>query len=147
MSRQLPELKTLIVRKGGGSGYVFSILLIADFQGLEDIFSGSTLGGEVLDVGIDRSDGSNGGSGGCRGRGCLHVSDLLGTVVSLGFSQSLGGSAFICTVSFLATPETESFPHAASTISWREFSEMDRVYIHGIQIFSGVQVGGEGGER
>ena len=110
-------------------------------------FGGSTLGGEVLDVGIDRSDGSNGGSGGCRGRGCLCVLDLLGTVVSLGFSQSLGGSAFICTVSFLATPETESFPHAASTISWREFPEMDRVYIHGIRVFGGVQVGGEGGER
>ena len=114
---------------------------------MEDIFSGSALSGEVLDVGINGGDGSNGGSGGHRGGGCLHVPDLLGAVVSLGFSLSLGGLAFIYAVSFLVIFETESFSYAVSMIGWREFPETDGVHIHGIQIFGGVRVGGEGGEK
>ena len=73
--RQLPKSKTLIVREGGGSGYVFSIVFIANLQGLEDIFGGPAFGDEVLDVGIDGGDGSDGGSGGCGGRGSFSVSD------------------------------------------------------------------------
>ena len=63
MSRRLPGLKILIVREGGGSSYIFSIIFITNFQCLEDVFGGSALGGEVLDIGIDGGDGSNGGSG------------------------------------------------------------------------------------
>ena len=73
--RQLPKLKTLIVREGGGSSYIFSVIFIANLQSLEDIFSGSALGGKVLDVGINGSDRSNGGSGGCGEGGCFDVSD------------------------------------------------------------------------
>ena len=145
-SRRLPESKILIVRKGGGSGYIFSVILIADFQGLEDIFSGLTFGGEVLDVGIYGGDRSDGGSGGYRGEGYFCVSDLLGMAASFGFSLSLGGPAFICAVSFLVTSETESFPHTSSTISWRELLQADGIHIHGIGVSGGVQVGGEGGE-
>ena len=75
MLRPLSESKTLIVREGGGSSYVFSTVLIANFQSLEDIFSGPAFGGEVLDVGINGGDGSDGGSGECGGRGGLGVSD------------------------------------------------------------------------
>ena len=74
MSRRLPISKTLFVREGG-SGYIFFIIFIANLQGLEDIFGGPAIGGEVLDVGIDGGDGSNGGSGGCGGRGSFGVSN------------------------------------------------------------------------
>ena len=57
----------LIVWKGGGCGHVFSIILIADLQGLEDVFWGLVLGGEVLDERINGCDGGNGGSGGYGG--------------------------------------------------------------------------------
>ena len=123
--RQLPELKILIVRKGGGSGYVFSIIFITDLQGLKDVFGGSALGGEVLDVCINGGDRSNGGSGGCGGGECFCVPNLLGVTISFGLFLSLGGLAFICTVSFLARSETESFPYASSAISWEEFLEMN----------------------
>ena len=73
--KQLPELKTLIVRGGGGSCYVFFLIFIADFQSLEDIFGGPALVGEVLDVSINGGDGSDGGSGGCGGRGGFSISD------------------------------------------------------------------------
>ena len=72
---QLPVSKTLIVREGGGSSYIFFIIFIANLQGLEDIFGGPAFDGEVLDVGINGGDGSDGGSGGCGGRGSLGVSD------------------------------------------------------------------------
>ena len=60
-SRQLPELKILIVREGGGCSHVFSIILVADLQSLEDVFRGFAFGGEVLDEGIDGDDRSDGG--------------------------------------------------------------------------------------
>ena len=113
MLRQLPKLKTLIVREGGGSSYIFSIVFIANFQGLKDIFGGPALGGEVLDIGIDGDNGSNGGSGGCGGRGSFGVSDQLGVITPLGFSLCRKGSTFICTVSLLAASETESLSDAA----------------------------------
>ena len=75
MSRQLPKSKTLVVREGGGSGYVFSIIFITNLQSLKDVFSGSSLGGEVLNVGIDGSDGSNGSSGRCGERGSFGISN------------------------------------------------------------------------
>ena len=118
--RQLPKSRALIVREGGGSSYVFFFILIANFQGLENIFGGSALGGEVLNIGIDGGNGSNGGSGGCGGGGCLGVSDLLGAIVPSGFSLCLGGLTFICTVSLLVTSEAKSFSNAVSSISWRE---------------------------
>ena len=63
-SRQLPESKTLIVREGCGSSYVFLIFFIADFQGLKDIFRQFSLGGEVLDEQVDGCGRSDyGGSG------------------------------------------------------------------------------------
>ena len=60
MLRQLSKSKILIVWEGGGCSHVFSIILIADLQGLEDIFRGFALGGEVLDEGDDGSDTSGG---------------------------------------------------------------------------------------
>ena len=82
-SRQLPKLKILIVREGGGCSHVFSIVLITDLQGLEDVFRGFALGGELLDVGIDGGDRSNGGSGGYRGFRGFSVSDLLLQSISM----------------------------------------------------------------
>ena len=73
--KQLPKLKTLIVRESGGGSYVFSIIFIANFQGLEDIFSGSAFGGEVLDVGVNGSDRHNSGSGGHGGGGGFSIPD------------------------------------------------------------------------
>ena len=145
-SRRLPELKILIVWEGGGCSHVFSVLLITDFQGLEDVFRGFALGGEVLDVGVNGGDRSNGGSSGYRGFRGFSVSDLLGVVISLGFSRCLGGSAFICAVSLLAASEAKSLPDAPGLISWRELFQMDGVDIHGIRILGRTQVGGERGE-
>ena len=137
-SRRLPELKILIVRESGGSSYIFSIILITDFQCLEDVFGSFAFGGEVLNVGINGSDGSNGGSGGSGGSGCFSIPDLLGAIVFLGSSRRLRGPAFVCAVSFLATSETESFPNASGMICWRELFQMDSVDIHGIGIFGGA---------
>ena len=120
MSRQLPKLKILIVREGGGCSHIFSIILIADLQGLEDVFRGFAFGGEVLDVGVDGGDRSYGSSGGYRGFRGLSVSDLLRAIVSFGFPRYLRGSAFVCAVSFLAAFEAKSFSNASGTISWRE---------------------------
>ena len=119
-SRRLPKLKILVVWEGGGCGYVLSIILIADLQGLEDVFRGFAFGGEILDESVNGGDGSNGGSGGCGGFRGFSVSDLLGAVVSLGFSRCLGGPAFICAVSLLAAPETKSLSDALGSIGWRE---------------------------
>ena len=141
--RQLPKSKILIVREGGSCGHVFSIILIADLQGLEDVFRGFPLGGEVLDKGIDGGDRSNGGSGGYRGFRGFSVSDLLGVVISLGFSRCLRGSAFVCTVSLFAASEAKSFSDALGSISQREFFQADGVDIHGVRIFGRAQVGGE----
>ena len=121
MSRRLPESKILIVWEGGGSSHIFSIILIADLQGLEDVFRGFAFGGEVLDVGVDGGDGSNGGSGGYGEFRGFSVSNLLRMIVSLGFSRCLGGLAFICTVSFLVASETKSFSNTLSMVSGREF--------------------------
>ena len=120
MLRRLPELKILIVWEGGGCSHVLSIILIADLQGLEDVFRGFAFGGEILDESINGGDRSNGGSGGCRGFRGFSVSDLLGVIVSLGFSRCLGGPAFICTVSLLAASETKSLFDAPGSIGWRE---------------------------
>ena len=144
--RQLSKLKILIVWKGGGCGHVFSVILIADLQGLEDVFRGFSLGGEVLDVGVDGGDGGNSGHGGYRGFRGFSVSDLLGVVISLGFSRCLGGLAFICAVSLLAASEAKSLSDALGSISWRELFQMDDVDIHGIGIFGRMQVGREQGE-
>ena len=121
MSRRLPESKILIVWEGGGSSHIFSIILIADLQGLEDAFRGFAFGGEVLDVGVNGGDGSNGGSGGYGEFRGFSVSNLLRTIVSLGFSRCLEGPAFICAVSFLVASETKSFSNASSMVSGREF--------------------------
>ena len=98
-SRRLPILKILIVWEGSGCGHLFSIILIADFQGLEDVFGRFALGGEILNVGVDGGVRSDGGSGGRKGFRGFGVSDLLGSVISLGFSGCLGASAFICAMS------------------------------------------------
>ena len=136
MSRQLPESKILIVRKSGGHGHVFSIILITDFQGLENVFRGFAFGGgEVLDKGIDGSDRSNGGSGGYRGFRGFGVSDLLGAVIFLGFSRCLRGLALVCTVSLFVASEAKSLFDAPGSISWRELFQADGVDIHGIRIF------------
>ena len=116
--RRLPKSKILIVRECGGCGHFFSVLLIANFQGLEDIFRGFSFSGEVLDVSIDGSDGSDGSSGGDSGFG---VSDLLEAIVPLRFSGCLRGAAFICAVFLFATSETQSFPDALSSISQEKF--------------------------
>ena len=76
--RQLPISKILIVWEGSGCSHIFSIILIADLQGLEDIFGEFALGGEILDVGIDGGNRGDGGSGGYRGFRGFSVSDLLG---------------------------------------------------------------------
>ena len=120
MSRQLPKSKILIVWEGGGCSHVFSIILITDLQGLEDVFRGFALGGEVLDVGVNGGDRSNGGSGGYGGFRGFSVSNLLGAVISLGFSRCLGGSAFICAVSLFAASEAKSLSDAPGLISQRE---------------------------
>ena len=118
--RRLPVSKILIVWEGSGCSHIFSIILIADLQGLEDVFGGFALGGEILDVGINGGDRSNGGSGGYRGFRGFSVSDLLGAVIPLGFSRCLRGPAFICTVSLLAASETKSFSDAPGSIGWGE---------------------------
>ena len=114
-SRQLPILKILIIWEGSGSSHLFSIIFIADLQGLEDVFGGFALGGEILDVGVD-----GGGSGGYRGFRDFSVSDLLGAVIPFGFSRCLRGLAFVCAVSLLAASETKSFSDAPGSISWGE---------------------------
>ena len=130
--RQLPKSKTLIVREGGGSSYVFSIIFIANLQGLEDIFSGPAFGGEVLDVGIDRSDRSDSGSGGCRERGGFSVSKQLGVTISFGFSLCLRRPTFISAVSLFVTSETESFSDAVSLLGRRELFQMNGIHIRSV---------------
>ena len=100
-SGRLPISKILIVWEGSGHSHLFSVILIADLQGLEDVFGGFALGGEILDVGIDGGDRSDGGRGGYRGFRGFSISDLLGAVIPLGFSGCQGGPAFICAVSLL----------------------------------------------
>ena len=119
-SRQLPELKILIVWEGGGCSHIFSIVLITDLQGLEDVFRGFALGGEVLDVGVNGGNRSNGGSGGYGGFRGFSISDLLGVAISLGFSGCLRGLAFICAVSLLVASETKSLSDALGSIGWGE---------------------------
>ena len=145
-SRQLPESKILIVWEGGGCSHVFSIILIADLQGLEDVFRSFALGCEVLDKGIDGGDRSNGGSGGYRRFRGFSVSDLLGVVISLGFPRCLRRSALIHTVSLFTASEAKSLSNALGLISQRELFQADGVDIHGIGIFSRTLVGGEQGE-
>ena len=135
MSRRIPESKTLIVREGGGGGYIFFVLFIINFQGLEDIFGGFSLGGEVLDEEVDGCGRDDGGGGGRGSSGGFGVPDHLRAMVSFGFSQCLGGLTFIGTVSLLPAAEAESLPDASGTICRREFSEMDCVNIHGIGVF------------
>ena len=117
MSRQLPISKILIVWEGSGHSHLFSIILIADLQGLEDVLRGFAFGGEILDVGVDGGDRSDGSSGGYRGFGGFSVSDLLGMVIPLGFSGCLRGLAFICAVSLFAASETKSFSDASGSVS------------------------------
>ena len=119
-SGRLPVSKILIVWEGSGCSHLFSVILIADLQGLEDVFRGFALGGEILDVGIDGGDRSDGGSGGYKGFRGFSISDLLGAVIPLGFSRCLGGLAFICAMSLLATSETKSFSDAPGSIGWEE---------------------------
>ena len=102
MSGRLPESKILIVRECGGSSHILFFVLIADFQGLEDVLGGSAFGGKVLDVGINGGDRSNSGSGGSGGSRCLSVPDLLGAIVSFSFPQWLSGSTFIGTMFLFA---------------------------------------------
>ena len=102
---------------------------------MEDVFRGFALSGEVLDVGVNGGDRSNDGSGGCGRFRRFSVSDLLGGVISLGFSRCLRGPAFICTVSLLVASEAKSLSDAPGSISWRDLFQMDGVDIHGIGIF------------
>ena len=118
--RRLPISKILIVWEGSGHSHLFSVILIADLQGLEDVFGGFAFGGEILDVGVNGGDRGDGGSCGYRGFRGFCVSDLLGVVIPLGFSGCLGGLAFICAVSLLSASETNSFSDAPGSISWRE---------------------------
>ena len=141
--RQLPKSKILIVWEGGGCGHVFSIILIIDFQCLEDVFSGSALSGEILDVGIDWGDRSDGGSRGCGGDCGFSVSDLLGAIVPLGFSGCLRGAAFICAVSLFVASEAKSFSDALGMVCWGELFQANGVNIHGIRVLGGMRVGGE----
>ena len=83
---------------------------------MEDVFRSLAFGGEVLDKGVNGGDWSNGGCGGRRGVRGFGVPDLLGVVISLGFSRRLRGSAFICAVSFLAASEAESFSDALGLV-------------------------------
>ena len=119
-SRQLPELKILIVQEGSGCGHFFSIILIADLQSLEDVFSGSSFSGEILDVGIDGGDGNDGGGGGCGDDRGFGIPDLLRTVISLGFSRGLRGATFVSTVSLFMASKAKSLSDALSSISGRE---------------------------
>ena len=119
-SRRLPELKILIAWEGGGCGHFFSIILIADLQSLEDVFGGSPFSGEILDVSVDGGDGSDGGSGGCGGDRGFGVSDLLRTVISLGFSSGLRGATFISAMSLFTASKAKSLPYASGSISRRE---------------------------
>ena len=137
-SRQLPESKILIVWEGSGCCHIFSVILIADLQGLEDVFGGLALGGEILDVGVDGGNRSDGGCGGYREFRGFSVSDLLGAVISLGFSRCLRGLAFICTVSLFTASEAKSLPDASGLISWKELSQADGVDIHGVRVFGRV---------
>ena len=137
-SRQLPKLKILIVRESGGSSYVFSVLFIADFQHLKDVFRSPALSGEILDKGVDGGDRSDGGSGGCGRSDSLGIPDHLGAVVSLGFSLCLRGPAFICAMSFLAASKAKSFSDASSTIRWGELFQVDGVDLHGIRVLGGM---------
>ena len=113
-SRRLPKSKILVVWEGGGCSNFFSIILIADLQGLEDVFGGPSFSGEILDVGINGGDGSNGGSGGCRGDRGFGVPDLLRAVISLGFSRGLRGATFVSAVSLFAASKADpSLMHQA----------------------------------
>ena len=143
-SRRLPILKILVVREGSGCSHLFSVIFIADLQGLKDVFGGFALGGEILDVGVNGGGRSDGGSGGYRGFRDFGVSDLLGAVTPLGFSRSLRGSAFICAVSLLAAFETKSFSDAPGLIGWGELLQANGVNIHGVRIFGRARVGERG---
>ena len=136
--RRLPESKILIVWESGGHGHVLSVIFITDLQDLEDVFRRFALGGEVLDVGIDGGDQSNGGSGGYGGFRGFGVSDLLGWVISFGFSRCLRGSAFICAVSFLVASEAKSLSNALGMISRGELFQVDGVDIHGIRVLGSM---------
>ena len=125
MLRQLSKSKILIVWEGGGCSHIFSIILITDFQGLEDVFWGFSLGGEVLDESINGGDGSNSGSRVCGDDGGFNVSNLLGAIVSLGFPRCLRGPAFICTVFFLAAlKQSPSLMHQAWSARDSFFKQM-----------------------
>ena len=66
-SGRLPVSKILIVWEGSDCSHLFFVILVADLQGLENVFRGFAFGGEILDVGIDGGDRGDGGSGGYRG--------------------------------------------------------------------------------
>ena len=109
MSKQLSKLKTLIRGKSGGGSYIFTLVFIADLQDL--VFWHFAVGGEVLDIGINGGNWSNGGSGG-HGGGSFSIPDQLGVIVSFELSLCLGRLTFICTMSLFVASEAESFPNA-----------------------------------
>ena len=92
---------------------------------MEDVFGGSALSGEVLDVGIDGSDGSDGSSGGFGGDSDFNVFDLLRSVVSFRFSGCLRGVAFICAMSFLwHLKQSPSLMHRAHLVEESFFRQI-----------------------
>ena len=139
--RRLPVLKILIVWEGSGCSHFFSIILIADLQGLEDVLGGFAFGGEILDVGVDGGGRSNGGSGGYGGFRDFCVSDLLGAIIPLGFSGCWRVLAFVCAVSLLAASETKSFSNTSGSIGWGELFQANGVDIHGVRVFGRAWVG------
>ena len=97
-----------------------------------------------MDEQVDGCGRSNGGGGG-RGRsGGLSVSDHLRTIISFGFSQCLGGSTLVSTMSLFATAEAKSFLDTSGTIGRGEFSKANCVHLHGIGVGGWGGIGGKG---
>ena len=88
---------------------------------MEDVFGGSALSGEILDVGVNGNHRSNGGNGGCGGDCGFSVSDLLEVIVPFGLSRCLRGVAFICAVSLFVTSKAKSLSDALGMVCWGEF--------------------------
>ena len=149
--RWLPASKTLIVTddiKSVCYSYLFCGFFIADLENLEDLVWYLSLSDEILNVGINGSDWSNGCSGG--GESGVHSFNLLELRVILRGSLGSTGVAIVCIASLLLASETRSFPHTACSFRRGEFSKLDKVHIHGIRVSGGARGGirreGRGGQ-
>ena len=116
MLKQLPVLKTLLVRfKGGGNSNLFIRFFVAHSQGLKKFILQFSQGLGISREGRDSSCFNRGGGV----RDIFSMADLLGRLgavrVLLGSS---GGSAVISVMASLPALEAVSFSHAFGLLLW-----------------------------